>query len=88
MRYFRVIIWFNPNNGKFYHKKINGWRNDYYVGFKNCYGHEVIYIVEANNLYPDKKFKNIKLRLKMWFKRPPKIEYVEKKIYPWWNYKL
>lgn len=41
-----LIIWYNPNKDSYYYKYVNGFYQDYYVGFKNQYEHEVILIIK------------------------------------------
>ena len=40
----KLIIWKKPNN-TYYHKFVKTHYTDYYVGYKNSYGHEVVYIL-------------------------------------------
>lgn len=51
-----ILIWFNNNTGQFYTKFYKNYiLCDYYVGYKNSYGHEVIQILIISN----NKFYNV-----------------------------
>ena len=44
----RIIVWYNPTKKNYYYKKIKGYYNEYYVGFKNQYEHEVILNIDIH----------------------------------------
>ena len=65
-----IVIWLKPD-GTIYHKFVSGFYTCYFVGYKNSYDHEVIYIID--NLYNKYHRPPFKLR----FKRKI-INYIEK----------
>ena len=65
-----IVIWLKPN-GTIYHKYVSGFYTSYYIGYKNSYDHEVIYIID--NLY----YRYHKPPFKIRFKRKI-INYIEK----------
>lgn len=49
-----ILTWYNPKNGFIYTRFYNSYIfTSYYVGYKNCYNHEVIQIliIRGKNLY-------------------------------------
>ena len=65
-----IVVWVKPN-GTIYHKYVSGFYTNYYIGYINSYGHEVIYII--NDLH----FKYKKPPFKIRFKRKL-INYIDK----------
>lgn len=41
----RIIVWKKPNN-TYYYKIIKGHYCNYYVGYINQYGHEIVLIID------------------------------------------
>ena len=41
-----LIIWYNPNKNIYYYKYVNGFYQDYYVGFVNQYDHVVVLVIK------------------------------------------
>ena len=56
------VIWQRPD-GTIYHKFVSGFYTNYFIGYVNSYGHEVIYIINSDLYY---KFRRppFKARLK------------------------
>lgn len=52
LKYERVIFWYNRNNQSYYIKKYKHsfFVHDYKVGFVNQYNHEILYILDTNDL--------------------------------------
>ena len=45
-----ILVWFNPTTQSFYTRYYKSFiLNDYYVGFKNSYEHEIIKMYILNN---------------------------------------
>lgn len=60
LKYRKVIFWYNRNNQSYYIKKYKSWSfvRDYKVGFINQYNHEILYILDTNDLeYPREPLK-------------------------------
>lgn len=56
-----IVIYYNPNKKDYYYKVV-GSSSKYYVGYKNSYGHEVLFIINVYDIwYPPKR----KLRKKV-----------------------
>ena len=51
--FYRIIVWKNLNADNYYYKKIKGFYNEYYIGFKNVYNHEVIMIIDLLDFYEE-----------------------------------
>lgn len=49
----RIIIWYNPNKGVYYHRYVNDFSNycQYSIGYKNQYEHEIVYMIQPNYDY-------------------------------------
>lgn len=45
----KIIVWYDFNNSKVYHRCINDFFDRYFIGYKNQYNHEVIDIVYVYN---------------------------------------
>lgn len=54
-----IIVWYNPNKQKIYHKFVKGTGYSYHIGDYNSYGHCIIYIIK---LY--KEVRPVKIKLK------------------------
>lgn len=73
-----LLIWYNHNHNNFYYRFcycIDLNINDYYVGYKNAYGHEIISILlfdEDKTIY----IKNFKDCLKYYKPKKIKFKYV------------
>lgn len=57
----KIIIWRKPDNS-YYYRIIKGHYNDYHVGYKNQYDHEIILIID--NLEYRIRKTSIKKRIK------------------------
>lgn len=57
-----LIIWFNPNKQSYYYRYVSGFYQDYYVGYKNQYGHVIIMIFELDLPYSKISFRKRILR--------------------------
>lgn len=52
-----IIVWFNPNCQCYYYKNINGYYLDnYYIGYKNAYNHEIILVIDIYIEFQKRKF--------------------------------
>lgn len=47
MNYRLIVIWYNPNKNIYYYRKVKGGYQDYYVGYKNQYNHEVVLLIDV-----------------------------------------
>lgn len=57
-----LIIWFNPKKLSYYYKYVTGFYQDYFVGYKNQYGHSIIMIFELIQTYHKTPLKKRLLR--------------------------
>lgn len=58
----RLIIWFNPNKEIYYYKIVKVHYVDYFVGYENSYGHQVVLIID-DLIFQQKKKISLKKRL-------------------------
>lgn len=58
---FKIIVWYNPKKNIYYYKKVKGFYADYYVGYVNSYGHEVVLLID--NLFINTYRQSFKVRL-------------------------
>ena len=59
--FYKVIVWHNPhkvNKDKYYYRVVTGYYSDYYVGYVNKYGHEIIAVVEDKIFIKKKTIKD------------------------------
>lgn len=47
MNYREIVIWYNPTKKTYYYKKSKGTYQNYYVGYKNQYNHEVVLLIDV-----------------------------------------
>lgn len=68
--FFRIVVWKNHNNDKYYYKKLKGYTNRYYIGYKNQYDHEVIQLIDITEFLKPKKYRiPIKRRVINWLNK-------------------
>lgn len=51
-----LIVWYNPNKDIYYHRIINGSyiEQNYCLGAKNSYGHEIVHKIDGFDFYKKK----------------------------------
>ena len=55
MKYNQVVIWYNPHNKTYYHKKMRHLWRYLYVGYVNQFEHEVIMMIDLRDLCKPQK---------------------------------
>lgn len=51
LKYRFLVIWYNKNINKFYVKLYKFSHCHFYIGFKNQYNHEVMYLLDFFTIY-------------------------------------
>lgn len=46
-----VVIWYNHKENLYYHRIVSGYYTNYVIGYKNQYGHEIIYTFELKTCF-------------------------------------
>lgn len=55
MKYQYIVIWYNKKKQEYYYRKVRGTYMNYEIGYINQYNHEVILVIDVNDLLYIKK---------------------------------
>jgi len=62
VNYRYIVVWYNKNKEDYYYKKVKGTYAKYEKGYINQYNHEVILVIDIQELYIKKRI-NIKSKV-------------------------